>query len=113
IQAFLSKPGGSVIVRPEMNMLIITDYAGVLRRVAGLIEIIDRPGDETTTQFIPVQYVATAQLSAQVSELLKQQQSLTSPEAQASRPQTIVTHEERTNQIIVISAGPPDPEALR
>jgi type II secretory pathway component GspD/PulD (secretin) len=112
IEPFLSKPGGNVFVLPEQNLLIVTDYAVTLKRVAELLAMVDRPGPRPTMQFVPVEHLQASELARRVTELLKQKRSLIAADERQAGMKTVITHEDRTNQIVLITAGEEDPEAL-
>ena len=48
----------------------MSDYADNLRRVASLIELVDRPGRRASIRFVPVEHLDAAQLASQVTSLL-------------------------------------------
>ncbi|KKN72590.1 hypothetical protein LCGC14_0409200 [marine sediment metagenome] len=112
IQPFLSKPGGTIIVLADQNLLIVTDFAGTLKRIAELIRMVDRPGPKLSMVFINVEHISAADLARRVTELLKQKRSLIPADEQPRQSETVITYEERSNQIVLMSAGPADPEAL-
>ena len=101
IKPFLSKPGGNSFSIPNTSLLIVTDYAGCLRRVADLVEMMDKPGQGIQMRFVPVRYLAASDLAAQVSAIL----SKTGPGDGAGKDRLTLTSEPRTNLIVLI--GPP------
>ena len=105
IQPFLSKPGGNSFLIEDRNLLFVTDYAGNLRRVSELIELIDAPARETSIRFVPVKHRDAGDLVKQVTSLLKQEEALW-PKTVRRRPEFVLTSEPRTNRVVIISAGP-------
>ncbi|MHC4179502.1 MAG: secretin N-terminal domain-containing protein [Planctomycetota bacterium] len=112
IQPFLSKPGGNVFMLPEQNLLIVTDYAVTLKRVAELLAMVDRPGPKPAMQFVPVEHLQASELARRVTELLKQKRSVIATDERRAEAKTVITHEDRTNHIVLITAGEEDAEAL-
>ncbi len=112
IQPFLSQPGGNILPMADIDLLIVTDYAGRMRQIVDLIAQLDVPGPEPTMVFIAIEHMDAAQLARQASDLLAQKRSLRAAGAPPPTAGTIIAHELRTNQVIVISPGPVDQEAL-
>jgi len=62
LMPFLSKPGGNVTPMPEQQILIVTDYPSVLKRVAKLIEWIDTPRSASIIRTLKVEHGDAADL---------------------------------------------------
>jgi len=52
IRPFLSKPGGNSFAIADRGLLFVTDYADVLRRIAPLVAMMDRPSPEPRLTFV-------------------------------------------------------------
>lgn len=111
IRPLLSKPGGNSFVIPNSNLILITDYADTLRRVAQMVELLDRPGAPTTMRFVQARHLEAAELARQVSALLADSQRLAGVD-QPPQPKLVLTAEPRTNQVILLSAGGDERRAL-
>jgi general secretion pathway protein D len=98
VKPFLTVPGASTITVPEQNLLIITDYAGNLKRISKLIETIDQAGPPSEVEFYPVKNLEAAKLAQQIRETLAARFK-----AQAIPTTFEVTHDERTNQLLVVA----------
>lgn len=98
VKPFLTEPGANTITVPEQNLLIITDYARNLKRIAKLVETIDQAGPPSEVQFYKVNHLQAAALAQQIRETL----------AARLKSQTMpviydVTHDERTNQLLIVA----------
>lgn len=70
LKPFLSETGSNLLSIPDSNVLIITDYAVVVKTVADLIKIIDQPGGQSTYELYAVQNQEASSLAKQVIEVL-------------------------------------------
>lgn len=112
IRPFLSKPGGNSFPIAEGNLLVVTDYAGNLRRIAELIELLDRPGRKPVIRFVPVRHLEAADLARQVSALLADRDRLAAAAGKAPGGAVVLTAEARTNRIAVISTEGVEADAV-
>jgi len=114
VKPFLSKAGGHCISVQDEKMLFISDFASNVRRIAALIEMMDKPGAKTAFKFVAVKNRDAADLVTQVTALLSQKRSVTAAAGQGQRVRSdlVLTTEPRTNQIIIIAAEGADTEAL-
>lgn len=108
IKPFLSKPGGGSFEISSSNILIVTDYAGNIRRISKLISLVDRPGGQVEVIFILLKNSEPEELVKSLNQLLKQKRELenkgTSRVPRRSRDQagSGVIAFPRTNQVAVI-----------
>ena len=101
VKPFLTEPGANTISVPEQNVLIITDYARNLVRIAKLVETIDQSGPPSVLEFYKVQHVEAAELATQISQMLAARTKMdTSVGAENSRIEII--QDERTNQLVIV-----------
>jgi general secretion pathway protein D len=70
VRPFLTQPGGSCLPLPEQHLLVVTDYASTVDRVADLIRLMDRPSEALDVRFIDVRHTDAQQLAQQVTALL-------------------------------------------
>ena len=111
IRPLLSKPGGNSFIVPNSNLILVTDYADTLRRVAQLIDLLDRPGPAARMRFVQARHLEAAELAQQVSSLLADSERLGAA-APPAQPRLILTAEPRTNQVIILSAGGDERRAM-
>ena len=111
IKPFLSTPGGNSFAVEDRRLLIVTDYADNLRRVAQLIELFDQPGRAATIRFIDVKHWDAAELARQVTTLLGERRRAAGTEKTA--PAVTVSHEPRTNRLVLIAAEGTESEAIQ
>ncbi|WP_428940626.1 secretin N-terminal domain-containing protein [Fontivita pretiosa] len=104
IKPFLTTPGGNSIAYADQQLLIVTDYASAVQRVAGLVQLLDRPQRQVSTRFVPVKHVEAQQLAGQVSQMLAAQQKAQGmPTAGAAGAAAVeILAEPRTNQLALI-----------
>jgi general secretion pathway protein D len=94
----------TIVAYPSNNSLIITDYAGNLRRIERIIDAIDRPsGSETTV--IPLRYAAAGEMAQTLGRILAEGSV---PGAPGASPSVgfVLTSDARTNSLIVRSENP-------
>jgi type II secretory pathway component GspD/PulD (secretin) len=111
IKPFLSAPGGNSFSVEDQRLVIVTDYAENLRRAAQMIELLDRPGKKGTVKFVNLKNREAADLAKQVNALLQEKRRVGGGE-KAGPPGISITHEPRTNQIVVISTEGTETDAL-
>lgn len=104
VKTFLSQPGGNSIALREQGILIVTDYAVNVLRIAQLIEWIDKPQQEMIFEFLPVTNIGAAPLAQQASSVWAAKQKATGQPAQPGQagPTLEIVPDERTNQLILI-----------
>ena len=99
IKPFLTKPGGNTITIKEPPMLIVTDFATNVLKVAKLVELLDRQKPDVVTQFYPVRYADIAKLAQHVTTALSAQAKAEGRPASAT---VQVSQDARTNQLLLI-----------
>ncbi|MEZ6048699.1 MAG: secretin N-terminal domain-containing protein [Planctomycetaceae bacterium] len=102
VEPFLTKQGANTIVLADQNLLIITDYATNLERIAGLIEKIDQAGPERKLEFYEVKNLPAAELGPQISRSLSTQKG-------EEAVKVDISIDERTNQLLIIG----EPEQIK
>jgi general secretion pathway protein D len=111
IKPFLSTPGGDCLAIEDRRLLIVTDYADNLRRAAQVIDLFDRPGPEATIQMVDVKHWEASELAQRVQTLLQDKRRVSGDKAPAVG--LTLTHEPRTNRIVVIAAEGAESEAMQ
>ena len=112
LRAFLSKPGGNSLVLQDQNLLIVTDFAGSLKRIAQLIDLLDQPRAKVNVRFVDLKNSEATDMARQVGDLLHQQDQLAGGGRSSDRRVTITT-EPRTNRLVVISSKEDVDEVLK
>jgi general secretion pathway protein D len=98
IEPFITKKGANIVVVADKSLLIITDYAPNLRRIAQLIELIDQAGPERVLKFLRVENIDASELSSQISQALTARGS----GQVAVGPPVTVSADKRTNQLVIV-----------
>ena len=70
IEPFLTKKGANLVVLADQSLLIVTDYAPNIKRIARLIELIDQAGPDRMLRFQRVDNVDANELSSQIAQIL-------------------------------------------
>ena len=91
--------GAKIIQLPRNNMLIVTDFVSNLERIERVLKLADQPGQEVVTRFVKIENLGAAELSKQVTELLKAREKVRGGDEQLLK-HTLIS-DDRTNQIIV------------
>ena len=98
IKPFLTEPGANVIELPEQQLIIITDYAPNLARIAKLIDTVDAAGPSSAVEYYEVQHVEAKGLAQQISQMLAAK-----AKTQGDATKTFdVSADERTNQLVLV-----------
>lgn len=109
IDPFLSQKGANAVVFPDKNLLIVTDYASNLKRIARVIAAVDQAGPERVLKFHPIEHVNADQLALQVT------QSMASRLAAAPQGTVApsITADKRTNQLMIVGTASQIEEVIR
>ncbi len=75
LKPFMTETGSNLLAVPDSNVLIATDYAAVIRTLAELMKIIDRPGGESVIELYEVKNSESEALAEQVRQVLVEQGS--------------------------------------
>jgi general secretion pathway protein D len=102
VKPFLSIPGASSVPLSGQELLVVTDYAINIRRVADLVQSIDQPNQDVAIEFFAVKHADPARLTQQLDQLLKAK--LHSEGGDDRLANTVETsYDVRTNQVVVIA----------
>ncbi len=110
IAPFLTKPGANSIPLTESGMLIITDYATNLLRIAKWIEAFDQPRPGVVLEFVSIGHVEAAALGKQVSSVLAAKVKAEGGRQLGAGVEII--EQTRTNQLLLIGTREAVDEAL-
>jgi type II secretory pathway component GspD/PulD (secretin) len=109
IKPFLTQPGANSIVLKDPNVLIVTDYASNLLKVAKLIELMDQPRSSVTVQFVPVQNMDAQSLAQQINSILT---AKAKARGDTGNDGLEVSADARTNQLVIVGAETSMAEAI-
>lgn len=109
----LVSPNNTVTAFPSNNVLVVTDYADNLRRIAQIIESVDVPQGDVTV--IDLRYAVAADLAATVGKLLNDGLGATAQGAAGGgdTQRVNIVAEPRTNSLLVQAANPSRLRAVR
>lgn len=111
VKPMLTTPGGSSLALPDSRLLVVTDTAATVARIADLLRRIDVPSRDVTIKLIPVAHAEVGALSKQLSTLLNAQlratrgQAAPTEGADTSSGLIDVSYDARTNQILLVAPG--------
>ena len=97
-------PANTIVAYPNNNSLVITDYAGNLRRIERIIDAIDRPGGSETA-VIPLRYAAAAEMAQTLARLLAEGGGAPGAPVDSSA-RFVIAPDARTNSVVVRSENP-------
>jgi general secretion pathway protein D len=98
IEPFITKKGANIVVVADKSLLIVTDYAPNLRRIAQLIDLIDQAGPERVLKFLRIENIDASELSGQISQAL----TARGPGLSSNGPAVTVSADKRTNQLVIV-----------
>lgn len=103
IKPFLSVDGGNSLALNELRVIIVTDYASNVQKVAQLVELIDSPRPATVKRLVPLEQADASLLAPQVTKLVASGSTTQGASGQAAgTPRLEVAYDTRTNQLILI-----------
>tara|TARA_R110002072_G_scaffold301976_1_gene483177 strand:- start:9315 stop:11570 length:2256 start_codon:yes stop_codon:yes gene_type:complete len=101
IEPFITPQGANTIALKEQGVLIVSDYASNLVKLAALIDMIDRPRSLGQTVFLPVENQAAAELAAQVTAIIEARKSAQGT-SEGQGAGIAVFSDERTNKLVIV-----------
>ena len=111
IKPFLTQPGANSIALKDPNVLIVTDYAQNLLKVAKFIELLDQPRPSVTVQFVPVHNMEAHGIAQQVNSILAAKAKARG-EAGENGGGLEISADARTNQLVMVGAFAPVDDAI-
>lgn len=109
IEPFLTKKGANTVTVADKNLLIVTDYAPNLRRIARLIELVDQAGPDRNLKFQKIVHIDAGDLALQVSQAL----AARSTGQAGGTPAVNVSADKRTNQLLIVGTRGQTDEVLQ
>jgi type II secretion system protein D len=111
IKPFLTQPGANSIALKDPNVLIVTDYAQNLLKVAKFIELLDQPRPSVTVQFVQVRNMEAQALAQQVNSILAAKAKARGDSGDNGGGLEI-SADARTNQLVMVGAFAPVDDAI-
>ena len=96
----LVTPSNPITAYPASNSLVVTDYAGNLRRIEKIIDAIDQPSD-TEPVVIPLRYASALDVARTIGKLFPE-----TPQAVDPTQRLTVVADARSNSLIVRCGNP-------
>lgn len=100
----LIAPNNIVVAYPNNNALVVTDYAGNLKRIEQIISSIDQAGAEEPI-VIPVKYGSALDLATTINRLMQDGAVVVTGSADASQRFTLVA-DSRSNSLLLRTDSP-------
>lgn len=100
----LIAPNNIVVAYPNNNALVVTDYAGNLKRIEQIIASIDQPSVEGPV-VIPVKYSSALDLAATINRLMQDGSVVASGSTDSSQRFTLVA-DSRSNSLLLRTDSP-------
>lgn len=88
----------------DQRLLVVTDFASNVLRIAKLVELIDQPKPQVRTEFLPLENLDASLLSEQLSSLIEAKARATGI-AEDAPIGVAIAFDSRTNQLILIGAA--------
>lgn len=102
VEPTMSDNGSSIVPVDNQRILIVTDVAENVRRVALLIELLDTGKPLVDVRFVPAKHVQAEVLAERLSDLLAARARALGRDAESEGTGIEVSVEQRSNQLILI-----------
>lgn len=113
VRPYLSKPGGNSYTIPDSNLVLVTDYAVNLKRIATLVEMVDAPGSKVAVQFIPVKYLDAGELATRATSLLAEMDKVAARGGKARERKYSLLADAAANRLAFISLEGENADVLK
>ena len=107
----LVAPNNTVTAFPSNNVLVVTDYAENIRRIAAIIESVDVPQGDVTV--IELEHAIAMDLASTITRLMGDGSAATQPQGGEISQRVQVIPEPRTNTLLVRADNPARIRAVR
>jgi general secretion pathway protein D len=104
IKPFLTGASATTTALAEHNLLIVTDYAGNMKRLEGLVELVDRPKRDAQVRFVTIKHFDAAAMVQKVTQVLAGKAKARGGAAAAATGATLVA-DDRMNQVAVVGSA--------
>jgi len=103
VRPFLVGQGANVVSLDEQGIVIITDYASNLKRLARMVELVDQPGAAIETRYVKLEHLEASAMANQVNQYLSAKQRAGAiPGAGGQQKSLEILQDARTNQLVII-----------
>jgi general secretion pathway protein D len=92
---------GHMVAYPPSNVLIISDHAANIDRIAEIISRVDLPSAENEVEVIPLQHASAAEVARILTALQQQNQQIAQKQGGQLEGRTTIIADERTNSILL------------
>ncbi|MGB7158821.1 MAG: secretin N-terminal domain-containing protein, partial [Tepidisphaeraceae bacterium] len=110
LRPFLTTPGGNIQTVAGQRIIIVSDYAGVVARLAETISAIDASSTPMETRFIPLRNAEAAQIAPLAMQVLNLRDGSGQPGAAGAT--VVLMPDERSNQIVILAPATRMQEAI-
>lgn len=109
----LIAPGNAITAYPAGNTLVITDYAGNLRRIGRIIASIDQPGSGADPVVIPLRHASAVDVAQMVGRLFVDAPQAAGATAADTSQRISVVADARSNSLVARADNPSRIASLR
>lgn len=96
-------PAGKVVAVENQNLIIVTDYAGTVAKVARLIDFLNVRGPDVIVELMPLKHVVAADMATQLSSVIKSKLKAQQDRGDWVKTEHVeIDHDDRMNQLIVL-----------
>ncbi|MGH7136960.1 MAG: secretin N-terminal domain-containing protein, partial [Pirellulales bacterium] len=111
IKPFLTQPGANSVAIKDPTVLIVTDYAANILRVAKLVQLLDKAKPNVSVRFITVKNMEAAALAQQLSSMFTARGKAAGG-ANGAGAGAEIASDARTNQLLLVGTREQIDEAL-
>jgi general secretion pathway protein D len=94
--------GGSIVAIQGANAVLITDFAGNIKRIAAMIELLDKPPAPTETVYIHLRHARASDIAGRIKQLISEQSRTRQSLRQFPSAQVTILPDDRINTVILI-----------
>ncbi len=94
--------GGSIVAIQGANAVLITDFAGNIKRIATMIERLDKPPAPTETVYIRLRYAKASDIAQRLKQLISEQSRARQSLRQLPSTEVTILPDDRINTVILI-----------
>jgi general secretion pathway protein D len=101
VRPFTTQPGGFVQAQAGQKVMIVCDYASVLKRVEQLIRSLDTEAPRVDVRFVPLKEAEASQIVPPLTQLVANRETFQWGSATMSG--IFLSADERTNQVVIVA----------
>ena len=104
LQPLVSDPKGIVVIE-DVGAVIVTDYGLNLKRIAKVIDLMDRERPSVLAETVSLQYASAAEVETRLTKLLTALSQVQKRPGQPQAPEVLqIVADPRTNKLFVVAA---------